>query len=65
LPPAAAKEGEKERGAAGARRATLFLSFGVGWGTHTTTFERKRLTLTWKNLEDYNYLYIKPNSLLY
>ena len=25
---------------AAARRVTLFLSFGVGWGTHSATFEK-------------------------
>jgi len=33
-------KGKKERGAAGSRRATLFLSFGVGWETHSATFEK-------------------------
>jgi len=33
------KKGKKERGAADSR-APLFLSFGVGWGTHSTPFEK-------------------------
>jgi len=33
------KKGKKERGAAGGRPPRHALSFGVGWGTDSTTFE--------------------------
>jgi len=40
-PPAAAENERKSVARhAAARRATLFLSFWVGWGTDSTTFEK-------------------------